>query len=288
MLILYGANQTYIDVTEYISETDNVYLPPSDVSRSMLFKNKDPVPGVLKHLLINDKIYETGISLIVNRLKNTVKIDSSIRSLDAIHQSLRLQHGSFQEEYPEQCMSVKYIQPHNCVLEIGANIGRNTLVIASLLSDSSNLVTLETDPGIANQLLDNKVGNKMSFHIENAAISARKLIQKGWETIPSDVLLPGYMEVKTVSFDYIQQKYNKVFDTIVADCEGALYYIFQDFPGMLSNIHTIIMENDYHDLSHKVKVDEILVANGFQRVYFQGGGWGPCVDYFFEVWKKNE
>ena len=49
------------------------------------------------------------------------------------------------EEYPEQVMSVLFFEPDDKVLELGSNIGRNTLVISSLLKDSSNLVTLETD-----------------------------------------------------------------------------------------------------------------------------------------------
>ena len=72
----------------------------------------------------------------------------------------------------------------------------------------------------------------------------------------------------------------------MADCEGALFYILQDFPTLLTNIQTIIMENDYTTLPPKLKVDEIIKANGFKRVYAEAGGWGPCCHYFFEVWQK--
>lgn len=46
------------------------------------------------------------------------------------------------------------------------------------------------------------------------------------------------------------------------------------------------MENDYHDISHKQYVDEILTSNQFVRVHVESGGWEPCYDVFFEVWKK--
>jgi hypothetical protein len=65
-----------------------------------------------------------------------------------------------------------------------------------------------------------------------------------------------------------------------------LFYILQDFPTLLTNIQTIIMENDYTTLPPKLKVDEIITANGFKRVYAEAGGWGPCYHYFFEVWQK--
>ena len=67
---------------------------------------------------------------------------------------------------------------HEKVLEIGGNIGRNTLVIASILN-SSNLVTLECNLESCNQLNENKNLNKFSFFIENSALSAKKLIQIG-------------------------------------------------------------------------------------------------------------
>ena len=49
----------------------------------------------------------------------------------------------------------------------------------------------------------------------------RKLIQKGWDTIESDVLLDGYTNVNTITLDQLYSKYNIMFDTLVLDCEGA-------------------------------------------------------------------
>jgi len=59
-----------------------------------------------------------------------------------------------------------------------------------------------------------------------------------------------------------------------------------DIPEILDNINLIIMENDYHEISKKEYVDEILRKNNFYRIYIEGGGWGPCTDNFYEVWKK--
>ena len=83
-----------------------------------------------------------------------------------------------------------------------------------------------------------------------------------------------------------KNKYNIEFDTLVLDCEGAFYYILQDIPEILNNINLIIMENDYFDISKKIYIDEILMKNNFNVDYTEGGGWGPCYNNFFEVWKK--
>ena len=197
-----------------------------------------------------------------------------------------IKYGSFKEEFPEQKMSVMYLKGHEKVLEIGGNIGRNSLIIASILENDANFVTLESDKNISQQLQENRDLNNFSFHIENAALSNRKLIQKGWDTKPSNILEEGYKWVDTITLSQLKAKYNIIFDTLVLDCEGAFYYILLDMPNILDNINLIIMENDYYDISHKLYVDDILKKNNFHRIYVESGGWGPCYANFFEVWKK--
>lgn len=187
-------------------------------------------------------------------------------------------------------MAVRYLNGNEKVLEIGGNIGRNSLVIGHILKENnnSNFVTMESDSDIANQLRENRDLNGLGFYIENSALSKRKLIQHGWDTFESDVLKDGYKAVKSITLDELYSKYNIIFDTMVIDCEGAFYYILIDFPEILNNINLIIMENDYYDISHKVYVDDILKKNNFYRDHAEGGGWGSCADYFFEVWKKGD
>ena len=166
------------------------------------------------------------------------------------------------------------------------NIGRNSLIIASILKNSQNLVALESDVNIAAQLTENRDLNNLNFHIECSALSRRKLIQLGWDTIPSDTLKDGYTWVNTISLVELKSKYNIVFDTLVLDCEGAFYYILMDMPEILEGITLIIMENEYWDISKKIYIDEMLKACHFYVDYAESGGWGPCANNFFEVWKR--
>ena len=185
-------------------------------------------------------------------------------------------------------MAVRYLTGKENVLEIGGNIGRNSLVIASILNNS-NFVTLECDTNISAQLVENRDLNNFNFHVESSALSKRRLIQKGWDTMVSDNLLDGWQSVNTITLDELYAKYGINFDTLVLDCEGAFYYILMDMPEILNNINLIIMENDYNVLSKKTYVDDILKQNNFYRDYVECGhyGWGPCYNNFFEVWKKN-
>ena len=208
--------------------------------------------------------------------------------LSQIQSSLKLDFGNFIDEFPEQMMAVRYLTGNEKVLEIGGNIGRNSLIIASILNsnNNTNFVCLESDTEIANQLLHNKNQNKLGFFVENSALSKRNLIQKSWDTIVSDVLLDGHKKVNIINFEQLKEKYNIDFDTLVLDCEGAFYYILLDMPEILDNIKLIIMENDYLDESHKKYIDTVLREKGFIIDYIEGGGWGHFANNFFEVWKK--
>jgi FkbM family methyltransferase len=208
--------------------------------------------------------------------------------LSHFQNKLNLDFGTFLDEYPEQMMAVRYLTGNEKVLEIGGNIGRNSLIIASILNsnNNNNFVSLESDTEISNQLLHNKNKNNLNFFVENSALSKRNLIQKSWDTIVSDVLLDGYKKVNIINFEQLKEKYSIDFDTLVLDCEGAFYYILLDMPEILDNINLIIMENDYLDESHKKHIDTVLRAKGFIIDYIEGGGWGHFANNFFEVWKK--
>lgn len=217
----------------------------------------------------------------------------AIYLLQQIHQRLKLDFGSLQEEYPEQLMAVMFINKDARVLEIGGNIGRNSCVIASILNDSRNLLVLESNKDIAEQLQHNRDINGLKFNIEAKALSKRLLMQKGWDTYPMTgfTIRPGFKKVATISWQDLCNKYMLPFDTLVADCEGALYHILMDEPDMLQQFHTVIMENDYTDIEHKKYVDETLINNGFRAVFRKSLDMHiekhfPCKDYFFEVWKK--
>ena len=300
--VKYGVNGYYVDVTRHAFQEcikDNMLvIPATDIDRAGIFGG--PVVGVLKHICIE----KNGVSPIFIDTEEIVLDISDIdrkrieamplnplitaeRKLAAIHQNLKFVGGNLRDEYPEQIMATMFVKSNNKVLELGSNIGRNTLTIASLLDNQENLVTVECDPNTCVTLTQNRDINGFKFRIEDSALSYKPLIQRGWDTIPSETLLPGFTRVKTSTFQELEAKYGIQFDTLVADCEGALYYILSDYPDMLNNITTIIMENDYHDITHKNKVDEIITSKGFSRVYFRGGGWGPCVNNFFEVWVRS-
>jgi FkbM family methyltransferase len=296
MRIYYGITNNNIDVTniclEKLTINNIITIHDGEVNRVNYFT--DPLHGVHKSIIIeNNGIiteYDEFTQIIINTLDNTIittNVTDFNNRLTNIHSKLKIKYGNFNEELPEQKMAVRYLTGNEKVLEIGGNIGRNSLIIAFILENNNNFVTLESDINIAKQLTENRDLNNFNFHIENSALSNRRLIQKEWDTIPSETLQPGYSWVNTISLANLKTKYNIEFDTLVLDCEGAFYYILMDMPEILNNINLIIMENDYWDISQKNYIDEILIKNNFITDYTEYGGWGPCCNRFFEVWKKS-
>jgi FkbM family methyltransferase len=208
-----------------------------------------------------------------------------------LHSTIPLKHDWFGTEIPEQILSIKFLTGNEKVLEIGSNIGRNTFIISYILNKSNNhnLVSLESCNEIYKKLVENKEGTGLECFLENSALSKRNLIQdpSNWNTVVSDVVLEGYQKVNTITFNELEKKYNITFDTLVLDCEGAFFYILLDMPEILNNINLIIMENDYHDSEQKKYIDFILKKNGFVVIHSEGGGWGPCADFFYQVWKRD-
>ena len=88
-----------------------------------------------------------------------------------IHNEIIINHGNKYDEYPEQFLSVKFIKPDDCVLEIGGNIGRKSCVIGKILNDSRKLLVIESDPNSVSMLEDNRNINSLNFAIEGSAIS---------------------------------------------------------------------------------------------------------------------
>lgn len=313
MKVLYGTKDKNIDVTDIcykkLMKDGIIKIDGSDNMRSLFFS--DPCWQVLKSIFIIKDVdqdmleYDSVTDIYIDTNTNeiyTKNIPDYILSnytydtkLKYIHSKLKIGYGSFQDEYPEQIMAVRCLTGNEKVLEIGSNIGRNSLVINYILSEkgNNNFVTLESDTNTAKILKYNRDLNKFNFHVENAALSARKLIQRGWNTICSDVLLEGYEKVNTITLEELNKKYNIQFDTLVLDCEGAFYYILMDMPDILDNINLIIMENDYHDISHKKYIDEILIKNNFYVDYSENGCglakqiFPQTYDNFYEIWKRR-
>lgn len=305
MIFCYGI--TDFDITHIVlnslSNAKYSYIPKNDFVRASLFS--DPKKYVKKSIFITinentmtfSEDEEIFIDLEKEKAYSSLNVPDDLlkdnfianKRLHFIHNDLAIKHGNFQEELPEQTMVAKYLRGNEKVLEIGANVGRNTLVIAYILNCfqvNNQFVTLESDSHSAKLLKENRELNGLKFHIENSALSKNKLIQNGWNTeICNSGNIPhGWKKVNIIGYKQLMEKYKINFDTLVLDCEGAILPILKDYPQLLNNINTIIIENDFQNRNDKNKFNNILKYYNFHLDYQQSGGWGDCQDCFFEVY----
>lgn len=295
MKIAYGIVNGTTDVTEICKSrlmvNNTITIPSGDDNRAAHFT--DNHYGISKKIFITidnrTSEYDESLVVKINQLDQTIVARDIDRELSIIHSKLNINYGSFSEELPEQKMVLRYFTGDEKVLEIGGNIGRNSLVIAHILKNrnNNNLVTLECDRVVSGQLAENRDLNHFDFRVESSALSKRGLIQRGWDTIVSDTLFDGFTTVDIISYQELKDKYRIEFDTLVIDCEGAFYYILMDMPEILKNIQLIIMENDYFNVEHKNYVGAMLKENGFYVDYAEGGGFAYYYENFYEVWKKR-
>lgn len=193
------------------------------------------------------------------------------------------------DEFPEQVLTAMYLTGNEKVLEIGGNIGRNSMIIATILNknNNNNFVSVEMCEADCQKLNHNKTQNNLDFIIVNGAISKRKLIGSGWVSTPydSDEILPDHYKIQNlITFNQLKEE-----TKIDFDCEGAFYYIIQDMPEILDNIKLIIVENDYFDNNKQTFVANKLLEAGFELNYKKHLGNDPhSFPNFYEVWKKKQ
>lgn len=219
--------------------------------------------------------------------KNLLKIDSKI---------------SFDDELVEQQLCFKYIKPTCKILEIGANVGRVSLILSTILNDSKNLVSLECCLETYMKLVLNKNINNYEFNCERSVLTVQDLyISVLSDSIFSRPLTSNeyndivdkdkwlYKKLKKITYSELEKKYNINYDTLVIDCEGSFYYILQDFPNMLENINLIIIENDFESIEQYNYVKDKFILEGFKNVETVKLELDKVIDtkdFFYQVWKK--
>lgn len=289
----YGANGVYIDVTPQVFnhciEGTTLHIPEGNGACDTLFG--DPLVGVLKHLKVSYQgittIFAADQPVILNEAETQDDQGQSPEDrLDAIHRRLKCGGGDIRDTYPNQLMAVMFLKPHNKVLEIGAGIGRVTMVIASLLNNSANVVAMECNPEDYATLCGNRDANGFSFRPECAALSGQPTYQKNWAIFPEGTQPTDATPVSTIDWPALKAKHPVSFDTLVADCESSLYYIFQEFPDILSTIKMVILQNGYQESSYLDFVDHFLKTNKMRCIFTKPGGWGAGARRFYEVWVK--
>lgn len=178
-------------------------------------------------------------------------------------------------EFEEQQMACDWITPECIVLELGARYGTVSCVINKIISNPLHQVSVDPDSSVWDCLRENRDRNGCSFHILQGAISRVPLhvSGSGYATVTN---LDGNPNTYTYTLEQVEAMYRLRFNTLVADCEGALGHFFEENPKLLDQLNLIILEADFPNLTDYDKLYESFRLHGFKQM----------ISGFHQVWKR--
>ena len=221
-----------------------------------------------------------------------------MNKLREIHQQigLLLEGGHMFQELEEQLMSCIIFPQYNAgekILELGCNIGRNTLVIACLIGNENchNIVALDSSTIYTQICKRNLISRGFNdVKVLNRAISKIPLMQHSWDTMPYyDHIPDNHHYVNTIEWNELNKSYGP-FTYLIVDSEGSLYYVLKDNPDFLDTIKVIIIENDFHSHDHLNYVNNAFKNANFVCSYKKGidDFLGEKRPDFYCIWIKQE
>lgn len=136
------------------------------------------------------------------------------------------------EELPERMAVLKHLNPQAKVLEIGANKGGVSSLIASMLETSANLVSVEpilsTCQGL--EILGKDLGKPFQVFCGVLRGNSSSYVECSGEkdSYAKCVASTSSSKTKNLTIDELETRYGIKFDTIVIDCEGCYVSFLQD------------------------------------------------------------
>ena len=169
-------------------------------------------------------------------------------------------------ERKEQILCETYLNESCIVLELGARYGTVSCVIEKIIKNPKHLVVIEPDERVWASLENNRNNNNCSFNIVKGFVSLKPLILENhneWNGYATSSKESEISTIPSYTLSEIQDKYNIVFNTLVADCEGFLGIFLEENPILYSQLQIIIFEKDYPKVCNYKKIKDTLKQNGF-------------------------
>ena len=169
----------------------------------------------------------------------------------------------------EQNLANEYILENDIVLELGARYGSVSCIINSKLNNKKNQVVVEPDERVWDALEQNRINNNCEFNIVKGFISNKKLGLTNLDDCGgygTTFIYDESIKIPSYSLDEIKNKYNLLFNVLVADCEGFLEIFFDENPDFYDNLRLIIFEADYCEKCNYDKIKNKLLEKGFNKL----------------------
>ena len=193
-------------------------------------------------------------------------INNTINQL--IEKSEYLDSESSKAELYEKALVSNFLSKGAKVLELGGGWGSVSDMIQKILNNKDDHIIIEPEKSRANDLV------KKGYKVFQGIISNEHLyLQNKFVTIDRKTKSSEKIE-NIINIDGLQKKYNIIFDTIIADCEGALPKIFDENPQLYDQIKFIQIEYDWLR-TDCTEFRNKLVSKGFKSKFKLPLHWTP-------------
>ena len=171
-------------------------------------------------------------------------------------------------EAHEQFVVHRFLRPDDTVLELGGGIGTNSIQINKTLRGAARRrhVVVEPQRPLVDLIRANGARNGCAFTVVHGVLSRRGNVRvpkfdptgRAWMYVRADASASG-PRVPSISTLPVKPT------ALVADCEGCLLQVLDDFPTLLDRIRVVYFENDGgRDVLRGVR--ERLLARGMRQV----------------------
>tara|TARA_B100000214_G_C23964736_1_gene627120 strand:+ start:628 stop:1374 length:747 start_codon:yes stop_codon:yes gene_type:complete len=161
---------------------------------------------------------------------------------------------------PQETMLIQeFLEPDDCVLELGGRTGTMSCYINKRLSEPTRHVVVEPDKGVHNIIEENRSRNNCEFTLVDGVLASvpLRLIGSGNATtcIPCSL---AHEPLLDYNLAYVQSLVDTPFTCLIADCEGCLQYLMDDNPEMFGELRCFIYEEDCKPKTDYEKLTRIL------------------------------
>jgi FkbM family methyltransferase len=169
----------------------------------------------------------------------------------------------------EQILVGKFVDPDDCVLELGARYGVVSHKINKMLKNKEDHVAVEPDSRVWECLERNRKLYDDQYTIIKGFLSKapREITGNGCGSSSYSVASSS-----TPSFSLEDIRRPRPFTMLVIDCEGFMETFIQEFPEVFDTCKKVMFEQDRPDLCDYGNVKTFLYEKGFSPLISNFGG----------------
>jgi FkbM family methyltransferase len=169
----------------------------------------------------------------------------------------------------EQELVKQHILPTDSVLELGARYGSVSVIVNKIIKNKSNQVVVEPDSRVWEALELNKKNNNCEFKIFKGLVGKNKYSltnKEKFDGYAATMVLDPESDIESITLENLLSKFKINPNVLIVDCEGCFELFVDENIDFIKNLRMIMYEADYPNKSDYIKIENILIENGYKII----------------------